>query len=110
MRDIGRRTWIALAVAAGLAIVVGALVLSGGEDEPLVVPYGQGTVTVDTSDEDSGIATTRATWVALIEQSGYPPEVVECYRREINEIPEAEMLSQIEAAAAAESPAPPRPR
>jgi hypothetical protein len=80
-----------LAVAAAVAVILALNVDLGGKEET-VVPVGDGTITVAT-DGDAGTADQiRASVVALISEVGMPDSVVDCYEREVEELPDSEFI------------------
>lgn len=88
-----RGLMIGAAVIALAGMLV--LVLARGDDEE-VVSFGEGSVTVEADDDASLAERARAVIVAVIEQSGYPPEVVECYDTELEGVPEDDLEHVLE--------------
>jgi hypothetical protein len=77
-------------VAAALAVVLALNVDLGGDDEETVVPIGDGTITVAADAGDEPADQMRASIVALIAELGFEQSVVDCYEREVEEVPDAE--------------------
>jgi hypothetical protein len=76
-------------------VAVVLVVLVGDDTETTTRPFGAGEVTLSVDPDESTTDQLREVILQTSTQAGFPTEVVECFRRELEEIPDSEFSEVI---------------
>jgi hypothetical protein len=86
--------------AVTLLLAVGLMGCGGDSTSTTTVPVGDAEIELETHDADSPAQVARGTILAVLEQSGFPAGVVDCYERELEKVPDTELVAAFEEAEA----------
>jgi len=83
-----------------LLIVCTAIAGCGGDTTTTTLPVGDAEIQIETREGNSPADVARTSILAVLDQGGFPANVVACYERELEKVPDADLVADFQEAAA----------
>jgi len=83
-----------------LLLVCTAIAGCGGDSTTTTIPLGDAEIEIETREGESPADAARTSILAVLDQGGFPDNVVACYERELEKVPDADLVAAFQDVAA----------